>query len=313
MAEEADRTGAVLPETAVETRRGRFVTLSSGPDDAPLVLCFHGFPDCAYSFEPLVRTLSAAGYRGVAPFLRGYFPSTVEGRFDVSSLADDFLAIADALAPGRQVSIVGHDWGAVISYFAMLKDPERFASVVTMSVPHPVALFQNLRHAPAQLRRSWYIAFFQLPVIPEETILRDDLAFIDRLWRDWSPSLVPPPEHMARVKRCLLASLPAPLSYYRSIGRPLEVSQLRENATLLRRHVTVPTLHLTGAADGCIGPELGRGQHRMFDGPFETEVIRGAGHFLQLERPAVIEERVLDWLSRHPPDRAPRPAARAQL
>jgi pimeloyl-ACP methyl ester carboxylesterase len=92
---------------------GPFAALAAGPPDGELVLCLHGFPDHAPSFEALLEELSQAGRRAVAPWMRGYAPSTLEGPFDLTQLASDALAIAESLSPKRPVSLVGHDWGAL--------------------------------------------------------------------------------------------------------------------------------------------------------------------------------------------------------
>lgn len=278
----------MLDERTFTTRTGTFHALFAGPEEAPLALCLHGFPDTARTFERLLVSLAQGGFRAVAPWLRGYAPSTLEGPFGIDALGHDAVAIADALSPGRPVAIVGHDWGAVAAYRASMLAPARFSAAVASAVPHPLALASNLLAMPRQLRRSWYMAFFQLPRA-ELLVARHDFALIDRLWRDWSPGFTPSAEHMADVKRCLAASMPAPLAHYRALRTEL----FRRD----RARIRVPTLHLHGANDGCIGASLGRGQARWFDGPFESELLEGAGHFSHLEQPDLVERLVLGWAS----------------
>lgn len=100
----------------LDLARGRFAYLAEGDPRDPLVLVLHGFPDTPHGFAPVLARLARAGRFAVAPFLRGYAPSTGEGPFDVDTLADDVLAIAQALAPGAPFSLVGHDWGAIVTY-----------------------------------------------------------------------------------------------------------------------------------------------------------------------------------------------------
>jgi pimeloyl-ACP methyl ester carboxylesterase len=280
----------------IDTRAGRFAAWETGA--GPLVLCFHGFPDTAATFEPLAAQLS--GYRVVAPWMRGYVPSVASGPYDEEQLADDIIALADALSPDRPVYLVGHDWGAVATYGALVRAPARFIAAVTLAVPHPGAFLANLRRYPRQIARSWYMTFFQLPRAPEWALRH---GLIDGLWRAWSPRLRHP---LADVVRTVTDSLPAPVEYYRTMGRRL-VSGIRPPPA----RIATPTLYLHGADDGAIGPEIAEGQGRWFSGELREEILPARGHFLHLEDPAGVGARILSWLDTHPPpgDRgaAPRP------
>ncbi|MCU0655028.1 MAG: alpha/beta hydrolase [Polyangiaceae bacterium] len=279
-------------DVLIPTARGVFPAIAEGPEGAPVVLLLHGFPDVPQGLAPVQKLLAAAGLRAVAPYLRGYDPAPLDGPWDADTIAADIEAMARTLSPLRPVTLVGHDWGAACSYVAAARFPWRFDALIALSVPHPLAFLSALARDPAQLRRSWYMLFFQPPALAEFTLRRGDFSLIDRLWRAWSPGLTPPPGHLALVKRCLDRSLPAPLAYYRSMLRPpLAAAQRLLDPTA--RAIRVPTLHLTGAQDGCIGPRCGRGQERYFVGKFRTEIIDGAGHFLMLERPGLVADRVL--------------------
>jgi pimeloyl-ACP methyl ester carboxylesterase len=288
----------------VETARGRFGCLVEGEPSAPLALFLHGFPDSADSFRPLLAQAAARGYRAVAPFLRGYAPSVLEGPYDHDALASDVIALADALG-APTFSLAGHDWGALIGYVVAARETgalthdatqatSRVTSLVTMSVPHPVAFLEDLGKSRAQLSRSWYMGFFQLPGLAERVVPRDHFAFLDRLFREWSPGLRPDPEALERVKAAIAPGFPAAIEYYRAFARPLRDALARLRA-VAGHPILTPTLHLTGAADGCIGPDIGRGQRRFFHGPFASEVLPGLGHFLHWESPLTIGERVLSW------------------
>jgi pimeloyl-ACP methyl ester carboxylesterase len=284
----------------VDVPGGRFYYLEVGDQEAPLVLCLHGFPDHPPSFGPLATRLAAAGHRVAAPWMRGYAPSQPTGPYDADRLGADAVELATALGGGAPVALVGHDWGAVATYAALAAAPARFRCAVTMAVPHPLAFARALVADPAQVARSWYMLFFQLPWLPERVVVRDDLAFVDRLWRDWSPGFRLDESDRAELFRCLAESMPAPLAYYRALlwppGQALRRLRL---ASAPHRRIEVPTLHLHGADDGCIGPGVGAGQERFFRGPFRSAVVDGAGHFLQLERPDTVAEHVLGWLRAH--------------
>lgn len=263
------------------------------------MLCLHGFPDVPRTFAPLMDQLASRGWRAVAPWMRGYHPSTLEGPFDVDRIAEDVVELATALSSDRPVCAIGHDWGAVATYQAASWAPHRFARAVTMAVPHPMVFLRNALTHPAQLKRSWYMAYFQLPERPEREIPKDDFALIDRLWRDWSPGWEPPSDHVREVKECLAQSMPAPIEYYRAMFRPLrDVRRRLGEARSKARRIRVATLHLQGATDGCVAPELAEGQERFFEGTLVSEVVPGVGHWLHLERPDYVNGRILDWLAK---------------
>lgn len=280
----------------LETLRGRFHCLVDGPADGPVALCLHGFPDVAHGMSAVAAALAARGYRAVAPFLRGYAPSTLDGPYDVDSLGADVLALADALSPTRPVSIVGHDWGAVATYAALARAPSRFSRAVTMAVPHPVAFAWNLARHPGQLARSWYMLAVQ-PRAGGWLLERRDHALVDRLYRDWSPGWTPDPRHVSRVKACLAASGDAPLGLYRALFRPATDAR-RRLARAAAQRISTPLLYLHGERDGCVGAALGERQERYFDGPHERRVVSGVGHFLHLEAPLAIQPMIVEHLSR---------------
>lgn len=234
--------------------------------------------------------LSAAGFRCWAPYLRGYGPSgkPAAGDYTLAALAGDAIELARRMSDGP-VTLIGHDWGAAIAYLAATKSPEKFDRLVTMAVP-PVATFQRaLRRQRGQLRRSWYMFFFQLRGIAEWRVRRNDYAFIDRLWRDWSPGWAYDRARMSEVKASLSApgSLTAALAYYR---QNFSLRPQRQGA------IPVQALVLAGRNDGCIGAEIFEGLEHDFSAPVELQVIEGAGHFLHLEDPEGVWSRIKAYL-----------------
>lgn len=301
---------AVAPRF-IDVAGGRFGYLAAGPQDGPLVVCLHGFPDHAESFAPWLARLAAAGYRAVAPWMRGYAPSPLAGPYHGDQLADDALAIGRALAGGRRFALVGHDWGALAVWSVCARTPSDLACAITMAVPHPVATARHLLRHPSQLWRSWYIFFFQAPRLPEWRLARRDFALVDRLWRDWSPGFALADDARQRLHHCLAASMPAPIDYYRAIprqlfalraGLPGRASAGRRagpSAALLRRRIATAVMHLHGADDGCIEAAAAARQSSFLEGPFACEVVARAGHFLHLERPDETAGHALRWLRAH--------------
>ena len=184
--------------------------------------------------------------------------------------------------------------------------PNRWRRLVTLAVP-PAALDEVLFSDYEQLKRFFYLFMFTDPAGFAETVVtRDDLAFLDKLWRDWSPGFQPG-EHLARVKHCLRqpANLAAALGYYRAAGgAPGNGARYPGTGALYAaeqeaagRQAPQPTLYLHGARDGCIGADLVRGAERLLAPSSRMIVIDDAGHFLHLEEPGRVNDHILSWVS----------------
>lgn len=262
----------------------------------PLVLCLHGFPDTAWSFVPVLNRLAAAGYRAVAPFMRGYAPTSLpaDGDYSMRALGRDVLALISALGE-EQADLVGHDWGASAVYFAAAQEPQRIRRVVTAAVPH-VRHFV-LRPRWAQLLRSRYMAFFQLRGLPERRIRADDFAWLRGLIREWSPGWNFTEADFAPL--CAGFSDPlrlaAALGYYRAMPRGLVD---RESWRLLLKPLQVPARVIRGARDGCIGAEMFEGQEDCFAAGYELVTMQDAGHFMHCENPEEFSRHVLEFFKR---------------
>jgi pimeloyl-ACP methyl ester carboxylesterase len=289
-----------LEQTTVAARGLTFPMLSCGTGE--LVLCLHGFPDNLATFAPQLPAFARRGYRAVSVALRGYAPSCLPPLEDCHPLevARDAVAIVQALGESR-AHLVGHDWGAVAAYLACALAPDRWLSVSTLAVPHPLGLMRALPRVPRQLRLSWYMLFFQLPVA-EHVLRARDFALLERLWRAWSPDFAPPVDEMQAVKRTFTAPgvCEAALAYYRNMFE-LGSGSAREARELLVRYCSqVPTLALTGADDGCIDTRTY--EHAMSSRYFadlHVERVAGAGHFLHREAPETVNELLLGFFARH--------------
>jgi pimeloyl-ACP methyl ester carboxylesterase len=287
-----------LKHRVVRASNMNFTMLEMG--EGPLALCLHGFPDTAHSFRHQMPVLAKAGFHAVAPFMRGYSPSEAapDGRYDSPVLSEDALALITALGY-KEAVIFGHDWGAVAAYGAAAAAPDRVRKLITVAVPYGNRFFEALVTNYAQQRRSWYMFFFQT-AIAEAAVSFNDFAFLEKMWADWSPGWKWAAEDMEALKRCFRAkgTLEAAIGYYRATLGPALRSPADPNAlaAAMATPINVPALMIHGRDDGCIGAELLTGMEALFPKGLKIEVMPGAGHFVHQERPAQVNELMLEFL-----------------
>ena len=248
----------------------------------------HGFPDSPHTWRHLMPELAKAGYRAVAPFMRGYAPTSVpsSGVYQTAALARDANALHEALGGDEHAVIIGHDWGAPSVCGAAIDAPERWSKVVSMAVPPGPALGAAFLGNLAQVQRSWYMFFFQHG-LSNHVVAANDLAFIDMLWSQWSPGYQAS-DDLSHVKSALRdgANLQAALGYYRAtLGdgkRDPELAELQQR--MGGEYPKQPLLYLHGENDGCIGREVAEAARGMSPANVRYEFIANAGHFMQLEQ-----------------------------
>ena len=287
-----------MEQRTVTVEGTAFSYLEAGPAEGPLALCLHGFPDTANTWRHLLPALAGAGYHAVAPWMRGYAPSAVpaDGNYQVGALATDAIALHRALGGGDDAVLVGHDWGAYASYGAASLEPDRWRRVITMAAP-PVAASAASFFTYAQLKRSFYVFLFQLP-LAEVALAVDDLAFVDHLWADWSPGYDAAWD-LSQVKRSIGSPehLAAAIGYYRAAFDPARQDPAYEVAQAASAGAPPqPTLYLHGADDGCMGVAVVDGLDAVLSPDSEHVTVSGAGHFLHLEQPELVADHVLRFL-----------------
>lgn len=276
-----------------------FACLAAGPDDGPLALCLHGFPDTAHTWRHLLPALADAGFRAVAPFQRGYAPTSLapDGNYQSGALARDANRLHEALGAGPDAVLIGHDWGAIATYPALAHQPGRWRRGVAAAVP-PAAAAASSFFAYDQLKRSWYTFFFQSP-LAELALPMDGYAFIDRLWADWSPGYDAAWD-VARVKESIGTPerMLAAISYYRALydGSGHDPDLAPEQAAA-GSPTPQPVLYLHGADDACFVLGPGADPLASLGAGSEHVVVPGAGHFLHLERPDEVNARIVAFLT----------------
>ena len=277
-----------------------FTVLECGEPNAPLALCLHGFPDSAHTWRHLLPALADAGFHAVAPFMRGYAPTSVphDGAYQTAALGSDANALHEMLGGDDRAVIIGHDWGAPATYAAAVLAPDRWRKVVGMAVPPWGAMGRALVGNLDQLHRSWYMFFFQHP-LADHVVGANDLAFVDWLWQHWSPTLQSRAD-VRNAKACLTdpQHLQAALGYYRAVfGAGYRDQAIADDqARVDSEHPTQPLLYLHGVDDGCIGIDVARDAAAHAPTNAIVHEVSSAAHFLQLERPDVVNALVVDFV-----------------
>jgi pimeloyl-ACP methyl ester carboxylesterase len=253
----------------------------------PVVL-LHGWPDTGDLWRHQVAPLTAAGYRVIAPDLRGSGRSSMPtdlAAYTAPALVGDVVGLLDALDIGR-AHLVGHDWGAAITWMTAALVPDRVASMTALSVGNPAA-FRSVGWR--QREKSWYMLLFQFAGIAERWLAADDF----RNLREWSahPDIEPVIARLADP-----AALTASLSLYRAILPP---ESLVEAPTPLPP-VPVPAMGIWSDGDFALLEEGMTGSARYVDGPWRYERVEGAGHWLQLDAPDKVNALLLDFLGQRP-------------
>ena len=289
-----------VPGSAVDIR-----ALTWGPPDAPIALCLHGFPDTAYGWRKIAPRLVESGWRVVAPFMRGYAPSSIpaDGSYHIGAVMDDALRVRTAAGGTERDVVIGHDWGALAATGLAAMADSPFAKAVMMSVPPPAAFRppggpadrgRLIRQLPHQLLRSWYIMYFQLPWFPE----RSASWIVPRLWRRWSPGYRAD-EDLLHVDaaigtpqswRAALGTYRATIRNTRPPARYAELNRLWTEAPI------VPSQYLHGRDDGCMTSALAHWAEKVLPAGSEAVIVERAGHFLQLEQPEKVADLVLGFV-----------------
>ena len=265
-----------------------FDVTDSGPADGSVVVLLHGYPENRTSWWDLTPLLTAAGYRVLAPDQRGYSPRARPMRrrdYRMPELVADVLALVDASGADK-VHLVGHDWGGGVAWGFAMTHPDRLHTVTSLTTPHPAAMTGSMVRS-AQLLRSWYMLFFQLPALPE-------LAFSPRLEDRMRKTLAASGLPAEAIDRYVVplrepGAARAAINWYR--GLPLSPP--------MREKVRVPTLYVYATEDRFLGRKAADLTARYVDAPYRYQVLEGASHWLPEEKPDAVAELFLDHARAH--------------
>ena len=262
--------------------------------EGPLVLLLHGFPQFWYQWRHQIPALVEAGFRVVAPDMRGYNlsdkPLGVRA-YRVELLARDVERLI--LACGEQTAVVvGHDWGAIAAWIAAMRHPERVEKLAILNVPHPARSLDGLL-SPMQLLRSSYVFFFQIPRLPEEVIRAGDFALLRSVFR--SDPVQPEALTAEDIERYIEAIaqpgvLTASLNYYRALLR-----NPREMRALLQR-VEAPVLVIWGEKDRFLSRRLAEPPPPWVPNLLRVERLPNASHWVAEDSPREVNTLLFDFL-----------------
>lgn len=269
--------------------------LHEGKGD-PLVL-LHGFPDCAFNYKDQIKFFSENGFEVFVPFMPGYHEDDEElDTYQSLKVAEELVKFIDSVTD-KPINLYGHDWGASAAYGITNLIPNKVERLITGSVPYGPNLMSAFLLDWRQLRRSWYMFFFQLK-IAELSVQANDYEYIRRLWRKWSPNW---PEYKNYAQEAInVLSKPGVLAralkYYRSTFQSRLQSERLNNLQLtFTDKIKSPALYLHGKNDGCIAAHFSAGMEENFESLKILE-FDDCGHFLHLEKPQEINQAMLDFL-----------------
>jgi pimeloyl-ACP methyl ester carboxylesterase len=263
----------------------------------PLVVLLPGFPQFWWTWRHQIAALADAGFRVVAPDLRGYGASDKPPRgYDAFTLAADVAGLIRALGETDAV-VVGHDWGATIAWTMAAAHPSAVRRLAVLSAPHPLRWLPATARDAEQRRALRYVARFQLPWTPERWLMDDAAANVGALLHAWGGPRYPDEETEQRCRDAMriFAAPHCALEYYRWAVRSLPRSDGRRFRRRLRTVVTVPTLQLHGALDPMVLPETASGSGRYVSASYEWRLVDGVGHFPHEEAPEVVTGELLRW------------------
>jgi epoxide hydrolase 4 len=271
----------------------RLHVVVAGPEDGPLVILLHGFPEFWYGFRRQISPLARAGYRVFVPDQRGYNTSDKPvdiAAYRIDELAGDVVGLI-AASGRRKALLVGHDWGAAVSWWLALKHHHWIERMVILNVPHPLVMARTIRHDPAQMLRSSYFLFFQLPSVPEAILSMGN-------WKipEWTMRLsgqkgvfTEAVLNLYREAWSRPRAFTSMLNWYRAIGRfrpPMPAEPI----------VKVPTLLIWGTGEVFLKRQMAE-ESMKFCADGELIFLPHATHWLQHEQPERVNELILRFCS----------------
>jgi len=286
--------------TRTITANGFQFAIDEAGEGDRLALCLHGFPESRFSWRYQLPFLAQLGYRAWAPDLRGYGETEPKPRavsaYLIDRLMEDVAALIDA-SGAREVTLIGHDWGAGLAWTFAANQVRPLERLVIMNVPHPAVMSAHLRRSWAQLRRSWYMFFFQLPGLPERMMTANDARAVRRAFHDmaldkanFTPDVL---DRYARDAR-RPGAMTGMVNWYRAAFR------LQGKLAGPWPRIETPTLIVWGEEDAALGIELLDGTEAHVR-DLTIRRLPGVSHWVQQEAPGPVNAILREWLTEERP------------
>ncbi|MBX2998507.1 MAG: alpha/beta hydrolase [Caldilineaceae bacterium] len=284
----------MLRHETVKTNGVRLHVVQAGPEDGPLVILLHGFPEFWYGWRRQIPALAEAGYWVWAPDQRGYNLSDKPAEipaYNLDELTRDIVGLIDA-AGREKAFVIGHDWGAAVAWWLAIHYPERVEKLGILNVPHPSVMAKTLRSQPRQLLKSWYIFFFQIPRLPEFLISRGQWQGAKQIMRRSSRpgSFSDEDLEMYREAWSQPQAFTSMINWYRAAVRN---SQKMGRS----RRVSIPTLMLWGVNDVALDRSMAQPSIDFCD---EGRLVffEQATHWVQHDEADKVTKFLLDFLAK---------------
>ncbi len=272
-------------------------------DGQKFALLLHGFPENKFSWRYQLPLLAELGYTAWAPNLRGYGgttrPQGVEA-YRMEHLTADVAALIDA-ARARGIAgpttLIAHDWGGAIAWSFVLSGTRPLERFIVMNLPHPALFLKGLR-TWAQLKRSWYVFFFQLPWLPEKIFTLRNAEAVAQAFRGMAVDKSRFPDSVLdqyRKSALLPGAMTAMINYYRAAFRNRAASDAMANPPLLE----TPTLMIWGEEDAALGRELTYGTEKLVK-DFTIRYLPQVSHWVQQEAPEAVNAMIRAWIEGRP-------------
>ncbi|WP_303842769.1 alpha/beta fold hydrolase [Natronobeatus ordinarius] len=299
------RAGELVSHRDVVANGIRLHCVVAGPEAGDLVVLLHGFPEYWYSWRHQIPALVDAGYRVVAPDMRGYNRSEKPhgvAAYRLPALVGDVVGLLDAFG-ADQAHVVGHDWGGVVAWELAGAHPERVTSLTVMNAPHPAKYVREC--SLEQARRSWYVLAFQIPWLPERLFASRDFAAFETLFGEGAvePNAFTPAE-IERYKAAFRrpGALESAINYYRALFRDSMPGELLARVPVVGPAITdpvtpiePPTLVVWGERDVALSIEQVEGLERYVE-TVRIERVPDASHWVQVDRPDRVTDALVGFL-----------------
>lgn len=277
----------------IETNGIRLHTAVAGPEDGELVVLLHGFPEFSYGFHHQMEELAASGYRVVAPDQRGYHlsdkPEQIED-YTINKLSDDIAGLIEAFGETSAI-VIGHDWGGAVAWHLAAAKPEYVKKLIAINIPHPAAMPRVFMKNPLQWLKSSYMAFFQLPEVPEKLMAANDFESMKQAMKGTARPDAFTEQELDQYKAAWSqpGALTGMLNWYRAIRKG---SLMQMPKAPLRMPVRI----IWGLGDQFLSPMLATESLKFCENA-ELVWVGEATHWVHHEQPEIVNRLIKEFLA----------------